>query len=691
MFVLNGTLQGKLLGAAPDKTIETASATLNANADKGGSKAVSALKELIYAQPEQLNVEEALIKLMKQDKDKTDRLAHFLITQTAAAKDLSNVFPSILDAVKAILSGKEMSRKALAIKTLSSLVPIEDMNAVKSCLGIVFPLMTSYRETAESLQKLAADKKKLSSKDSSALWESIVLRQHILLCVHNLCVRLGSADAIFKVASGDKFGEDVIYSLSDPDMLIVRHSAALLQRFVGTNPSVCAKALLTCFASKGDSGSGMLFKLPLWTDSLAGSDFVNACAKLGLEESSLDKKQKETFTKWAAHGLCSKNLKVFCDTVCVLSSHWDVFSKMKGKFTEDGTGEEDFAIKTSILRMEKALTTPMNSNSTKVIILHAAQKIGEGCAAYSNSSSDSSDCAKYYELLSSRLQRPIRSIILDTTETVLLRRTAIESLIWVLNGQEAFNSMQPLFASFLSAAPTLFSRIWHAYELRMRMSSELATPFLATSLKLLTAVPPCTSPFPIGIFFDTWPAALEVDPSAMLAHTLSILCAPVVPENKANLFIAKRFVCQFAGEHARELVGLPPLDKETKDPHSPSESGPKQRTPTSEPESPALVALLGALEQHSVSGSPSEARVDALEALAKVGVHVPEARVHVYEFLTTFCGDLCSGDADTALMCARCVEAAIEQQSADVSKIAETYKHIATVLGTAQTEEETEQ
>jgi len=43
--------------------------------------------------------------------------------------------------------------------------------------------------------------------------------------------------------------------------------------------------------------------------------------------------------------------------------------------------------------------------------------------------------------------------------------------------------------------------------------------------------------------------------------------------------------------------------------------------------------VINALETYTLTGSPITTRKDALEALAKIALTVPESRMHVYEFL----------------------------------------------------------
>jgi len=690
MFVVNTTVQTKLLGAQPAQAIDAAVKLLTDNAEKNPNKSIGSLKTLVLASPPPSSLADPLLTLLKHDKDKADRMAHLILSQLSGSYNLGSKFPAISQVLLKNVNGKNLSKKALALRSYGAIVPPGNSACSDQVRNTVVKLMPLYNEAG---LLAVGDKKKLSSKEAATIWETNVVFEYALLVARYL-VALDPSDssAVLADLSETKLVDIFVGRLQSTDMPVARHSAALLLEIAKRKPDVVFKSLQNQF-SAADSEFGGLFSLSLWRDVLAGTylmrtfvtiaaheyskcvEAATAAAKKEAEEAAaleyndddddedeegddddnddddakpakpadhaaeaplVLKKPLELSPSailafaWASRGLLfpAQSVKLFVDTAAAFAQHWDMFCSVQ--LSSDEGKNAPTLLASAIDRIVSLLSKPASIPcGAKQSILHLVETIGKALVHSKPSISlTTAELDQSWTLLE-KLSPSLELISGTKTENAVVRGQALIALLWITRDASEVGLLSPICAALFASSHAVFAEVWKCYEARVHTDSSFAVPLLENTMEIISSRVPLTSVFPLRPFQSAWKTALQCHPLATHRHLVELLRAPYSVGNKSTLQNMKRCACLFIGDHCRALLGMP--ETETED--NTSES--KEKTPTSEPENPALLAIINSLESHVLTGSPITTRKDALEALAKVALTVPESRMHIYEFLTS--------------------------------------------------------
>jgi len=706
MFVLNTTVQTKLLGAQSAQNIEAAVKQLTDNAEKNPNKAIATLKTLVLASPPPRSLLDPLMTLLKHDKDKADRLGHLILSQLSGAYNISDKFNAVSQILLKNVNGKNLSKKALALRSYGAILPRENASCSEAVRGTVLRLMPVVSEASS----LLGEKKKLSSKDAATIWETIVVMEYCLLVTRYLIAQDPACDSEKEISatindiSELKLVDLFVLRMQAADLTVARHCTALLLEIAKRKPDVVFACLQSAF-SAADSEFGGLFSLPLWRDVLAGSYLIQAFICIAAAEYSkcieaatvAAKKERDvaaslTFNEdgdedvddeeegdddvedaksaggqsasgegstcsedkvdtplvlkkpipltasaklamaWATRGMLApkQSVKLFVETVSAFSHHWDMFCSVPLTPSEDKNAEKNTPtiLAAAVDRILALLAKPSSVPSgAKQALLHLAETLGKSLVNSKPSMSlTEAEIAESWDILE-RLSPPLERISGSSSECAVIRGQALTALIWITKSAVDVSALSPLCAAVFSHSTSVFSEVWRSYEARVRTDNSFAASILDTSMEIILSRVSLASVFPIRPFESAWTTTLECNPTETHSHIVKLLRAPYMAGNRANLQSMKRAACVFIGDHCRALLSMPPPGT--------SVTPAPAKTPTSEPENPALLSLLHALEAHTLTGTPLTTRKDALEAVVKTALTVPEARLHVYEFLTS--------------------------------------------------------
>jgi len=703
MFVLNSTVQTKLLGNQPGQVIQAAVKQLTDNAEKNPNKAITALKNIALASPPPRSLLDPLMTLLKHDKDKADRLCHLILSQLGSSYNVSDKFNVISQILLKNINGKNLSKKALALRSYGGIVPPGNLTGMEAVRSTVIKLLPIVSEASS----LGGGQKILSSKDAATMWEANVVLQYCLLVLRYL-INMEREHSSEKETSSvitdicePKIIDIFILRIQNADLTVARHSAALLYEVAKRQPDLVFKALQNAF-SAADSDFGGLFSLPLWRDVLAGtylakmfvliagSEYAkcveaaaDAAKKAREEAASLtfnedgdadededddgdedgDDEKKSTPSEsttekedkdpqataplvlkkpisltpsttlalaWAAHGMLApkQGVKLFVETAAAFSHYWEMFCSVPLSPEEKTPDKKVQTILESVVdRINTLLEKPsIVPCGTKQTLLHLAETLGKAllhakpCLSLSTEELDES-----WKVLE-RLRPALERIAASSAESPVIRGQALIALIWDTHSAADVGALTSICAAVFANSTAVFTEVWRSYEARVRTDSSFAVPMLETSMDIMCSRVSLTTVFPIRPFESAWATTLRCNPSATHRYLVELLRASYMPGNRANLQTMKRSACLFIGDNCRALLSMPPAESGGSKP---------AKTPTSEPENPALLVLLNALEAQTLTGTPLTARKDALEALAKTALTVPESRVHVYEFLSS--------------------------------------------------------
>jgi len=337
---------------------------------------------------------------------------------------------------------------------------------------------------------------------------------------------------------------------------------------------------------------------------------------------------------WSAHGLLvgKQGVKLFVETATAFSRCWDVFCSVPLTPTEEKSSDKTGSTVLSsvvdriITLLAKPAAVPCGA---KQALLHLAETLGKALVHSKPSLSLSSAELDQSWTILEKLRPSLECIAGSSTESTIIRGQALTALIWVTRSAADVASLTPICAVVFASSIPVFAEVWHSYEARVRTDSSFAVPLLETSMDIMCSRVSLSAVFPIRPFESAWATTLKCNPAATHKHLVEILHSSYMPGNRSTLQSMKKVACVFIGDNCRALLSMPPPDA----------SAPMAKTepvtPTSEPENPALLLLLNGLEAHTLTGTPLTTRKDALEALAKVALTVPESRLHIYEFLTS--------------------------------------------------------
>jgi len=662
---------------------------------KNPNKAITALKTLVLASPPPRSLLDPLITLLKHDKDKADRMGHLVLSQLSGAYNLSDKFSGVSQILLKSVNGKNLSKKALALRSLGAMVPPGNEACYDSVRNTVVRLIPVVSEASS----LFGDKKKLSSKDAATIWETNVVLEYCLLVARFLIAQKTAAKdepSIVADISENKMVDLFVLRLQSSDITVTRHSAALLLEVAKRKPDVVFNSLQTTFTA-ADSDFGGLFSLPLWRDVLAGTylartfvciassiygkcvetaiaaakkeredaaslifnedgdedsdededgdddsddskSAVNKAGKSGADIASAPLMLKKPLVltpaanlamAWAAHGMLApkQGVKLFVETVAAFSRQWDMFCSVPLS-GDDGTDKSTSTILASavdkiVALLAKPASVPCGA---KQALLHLAETLGKALVRSKPSLSLTADeIDKSWNELA-RLCPCLERIAASNHECAVIRGQALTALIWVTRSASDVGALAPICAAVFASSITVFSEVWHSYEARVRTDGTFAVPLLDTSMDIISSRVSLAPVFPQSPFESVWATTLECNPTATHRYLVELLQAPFMPGSRANLQAMKRSACVFIGDNCRKLLSMHAPDEQAASP-APA------KTPTAEPENPALLTLLNALEAYTLTGTPLTTRRDALEALAKIALTVPEARVHVYDFM----------------------------------------------------------
>jgi len=710
MFVLNSTVQAKLIGGQPQPAIDAAAKLLTDHAEKNPNKAIATLKTLVLASPPPRSLLDPLLTLLKHDKDKADRMGHLILAQLGGAYNLSDKFNGISQILVKNVNGKNLSKKALALRSLGAMVPPGNEGCSDSVRNTIVRLIPVVSEASS----LVGDKKKLSSKDAATIWETNVVLEYCLLVARFLIAQKASAKdepSIMADISETKMVDLFVLRLQSSDITVARHSAALLLEVAKRKPDVVFSSLQNSF-SAADSDFGGLFSLPLWRDVLAGtylartfvciaSSVYGKCVEAAIAAAKKEREDAASLTfnedgdedsdedddgdddsddakpehgkagstkedlanaplvlrkplalspganlamAWAAHGMLvpKQGVKMFVETAAAFSRHWDMFCSVPLSSDDGSEKAASTVLSSTVDKIVALLAKPAAIPcGTKQSLLHLAETLGKALVRSKPTLSLTTDeIDKSWNVLA-KLCPPLERIAQSSHECAVIRGQALTALIWVTRSASDVGALAPVCAAVFASSITVFSEVWHSYEARVRTDSTFAVPLLDTSMDIISSRVSLAPVFPQRPFESAWVTTLECNPAATHQHIVELLRSPFMPGSRANMQMMKRSACVFIGDNCRKLLSMPPPGQ----PAAPAAAAAAAagaaaapapapaKTTSSEPENPALSSLLNALEAHTMTGTPLTTRKDALEALAKIALTVPEARVHVYEFL----------------------------------------------------------
>jgi len=693
MFVLNTTVQTKLLGAQPGQAIDAAVKLFADNAEKNPNKSITALKNVVLATAPPRTLIDPLLTLMKHDKDKADRLGHLLLSQLGGMYNLGDKFGAISPVLSKNVNGKNLSKKVLSLRSLGAVIPpgnAQCLDQVRNTIVRLIPVVS------EACMLAIGDKKKLSSKEAATIWDTNVVLEYALLVLRYL-VALNSSDTstVISDISETKLVDIFVLRFQSTDMAVARHSTALLWEVAKRKPEVVFKSLQNQF-NAADSEFGGLFALPLWRDALAGTYLARtfvciaaaeyskcieaaiAAAKKeaedaaaltfneddedededGDEDEDEDSKPSRNSVKdaaaaaaaaplvlkkpialtsaatlavaWASRGILvpPQSVKLFVETVAAFAEHWDMFCSVQ--LSPDEKGRTPTLLAAAVDRIVSLLAKPASVPcSSKQALLHLCETMGKALIHSEPSLSlTTSEIEQSWSLLA-KLTPALKLIAGAKTENAVIRGQALTALLWITRDASDVVALSPICKALFASSTAMFAEVWRCYEARIRTDSSFAVPMLETSMDIISSRVPLTSVFPIRPFQSAWKTTLQCHPVATHRHLVELLRAPYSVGNKSNLQSMKRCACVFIGDNCRALLSMPPIGNSAIS----DKSDPK--TPTSEPENPALLAIINSLEAHALTGTPITTRKDALESLAKTALTVPESRMHIYEFMVS--------------------------------------------------------
>lgn len=594
---------------------------------------------------------------MKHDKDKADRLAHLLLAQLCGTYDMSDEFGRVSAVLLRSINGNDLSKKVLALRSYGALV--QRGCGADAVRATVVPLVRTLSEAT----LLFADKKKLSSKDAATLWETNAVLECALLVLRYLTA---AAPASAAADTDGRLLAALVVALQSPDAPVARHAAALLREHARRDPRAGLAALQRAFGAPSSQPQPQqpqhdLFALPVWHDVLGGAHLAQTLVCLAAAAGTSDADRAQA-VQWAAHGLAvpGPRAKVFVATVAALAEHWALVRCAAAAGPDAPT-----LLEAAVARLDALLRAPHAPAGATQALLRSAETLGRALVRHSAAAEAAEEgeeeTEKEWSVLA-RLQDALRRHAEAPGAGAVVRGQALTALLWVAPRAEAVRPLAGACAAVFARAPAVFAEVWRSYEARARTAHAFAAPLLDASLHIVATAGGggATEPFPQAPFCAAWATALRCDAPATRAHLLALLRTVPAPEARAPLHATARCACVFIGDHARELLGLAPActpstaaEQQQQQQHE-EELGPEGRR--------ALVALLEALEAHALAGTPLDARRDAVEALARVGLAVPAARAHVRECLAALDGTPGLDDACGTLAA---LVAALDEDGAD--------------------------